>query len=55
MAIGFWIAYLQLFIHGGSDFNFALEKDRSDLICDALIAWMVGTSVQSAGHDLSIR
>src|SRR5436853_2420316 len=44
--IGYWVAYLQLFIHEGAHFNLAHDRRRSDLICDALIAWMVGTSVR---------
>src|SRR5205085_1856707 len=44
--IGYWVAYLQLFIHEGAHFNLAHDRRRSDLICDALIAWMVGTGVR---------
>ncbi|KJC34388.1 fatty acid desaturase [Bradyrhizobium sp. LTSP849] len=47
MAIGFWVAYLQLFIHEGAHFNLAQNRENSDLLCDLLIAWMVGTSVKS--------
>ncbi|MCS3894580.1 fatty acid desaturase [Bradyrhizobium japonicum USDA 38] len=47
LAIGFWVAYLQLFIHEGAHFNLAQRRETSDLLCDLLIAWMVGTSVQS--------
>jgi fatty acid desaturase len=44
--IGFWIAYLQLFIHEGAHFNLHPDRDRSDLLCNLLIAWMIGSSVQ---------
>ncbi|MFK4500868.1 fatty acid desaturase [Bradyrhizobium japonicum] len=47
LAVGFWVAYLQLFIHEGAHFNLAQGRETSDLLCDLLIAWMVGTSVQS--------
>ena len=46
LSIGFWIAYLQLFIHEGAHFNFATDPKRSDLLCNLLIAWMMGSSVQ---------
>lgn len=46
VSIGFWIAYLQLFIHEGAHFNLSPDRDRSDLICNLLIAWMIGSSVQ---------
>lgn len=44
--IGYWIAYLQLFIHEGAHYNLAPEREKSDLLCNLLIGWMVGTSVQ---------
>lgn len=46
LSIGFWVAYLQLFIHEGAHFNLSQDRDRSDLLTNILIAWMVGTSVQ---------
>jgi fatty acid desaturase len=46
LSIGFWIAYLQLFIHEGAHFNFSSDRNRSDLLCNMLIAWMIGTSVE---------
>ena len=46
ISIGFWIAYLQLFIHEGAHFNLSRNRDRSDLLCNLLIAWMIGSSVQ---------
>ena len=47
LSIGFWIAYLQLFIHEGAHFNMAQHRENNDLLCNVLIAWMIGTSVQS--------
>jgi fatty acid desaturase len=47
LLIGFWIAYLQLFIHEGAHFNFSPDRSRSDILCNLLIAWMIGTSVQN--------
>jgi fatty acid desaturase len=44
--IGFWVAYLQLFIHEGAHWNLHSDRAYSDLLCNTLIAWMVGTSVQ---------
>jgi fatty acid desaturase len=46
LSVGFWIAYLQLFIHEGAHFNFSPDRARSDALCNLLIAWMIGTSVQ---------
>jgi fatty acid desaturase len=46
VSVGFWIAYLQLFIHEGAHFNFSPDRSRSDMLCNLLIAWMIGTSVQ---------
>ncbi|BAT60492.1 fatty acid desaturase [Variibacter gotjawalensis] len=46
-SIGFWIAYLQLFIHEGAHYNLAPEKSRSDHICDWAISWMIGTTVEA--------
>src|SRR5579871_88153 len=46
ISIGFWIAYLQLFIHEGAHFNLSRDRDRSDVLCNLLIAWMIGSSVQ---------
>jgi fatty acid desaturase len=46
LSVGFWIAYLQLFIHEGAHFNFSPDRARSDMLCNLLIAWMIGTSVQ---------
>ena len=46
ISVGFWIAYLQLFIHEGAHFNFSPDRARSDLLCNLLIARIIGTSVQ---------
>src|SRR5262249_51809921 len=43
--IGFWIAYLQLFIHEGAHFNLAPTKLQSDRVCDLAVSWMIGTTV----------
>ena len=43
--IGYWIAYLQLFLHEGAHYNLAPSRAASDLLCNALIGWMIGTSV----------
>ena len=43
---GFWIAYVQLFIHEGAHANLAQGRKTSDLLCDLLVGWMIGTSVR---------
>lgn len=35
--VGYWVAYLQLFLHEGAHYNLAGTKDRSDRICDFAI------------------
>ena len=45
--IGYWIAYLQLFIHEGAHYNLAPDEARSDQLCDLTISWMVGTTVKA--------
>lgn len=46
LSVGFWIAYLHVFIHEGAHFNFSPNTVRSDMLCNLLIAWLIGTSVQ---------
>jgi fatty acid desaturase len=43
--IGYWFAYLQLFIHEGAHYGLAPDKEHSDRLCDLLISVMIGTSV----------
>lgn len=45
ISVGYWIAYLQLFIHEGAHYNLAPERSESDRFCDRYISWMVGTTV----------
>jgi hypothetical protein len=45
LCFGYWIAYLQLFIHEAAHFNLAQDRTMSDRVGNLLIAWMVGTSV----------
>ena len=45
-SIGFWIAYVQLFIHEGAHANLAKDRKTSDLVCDLFVGWMIGTSVR---------
>ncbi|OYY91930.1 MAG: hypothetical protein B7Y45_00050 [Sphingomonas sp. 28-66-16] len=44
-AIGFLVAYLQLFIHEAAHFNLAPDKRVNDRIADWLICWQVGTNI----------
>jgi fatty acid desaturase len=43
--IGYWIAYLQLFLHEGAHYNLASSKIHSDRLCDFLVCWLIGTTV----------
>lgn len=45
VAVGFVIAYLQLFIHEAAHWNLASDRQTSDRLANLLIAWQVGTSV----------
>lgn len=47
ISAGYWVAYLQLFIHEGAHYNLAPERANSDRFCDRWISWMVGTNVAS--------
>lgn len=44
--IGYWVAYLQLFIHEGAHYNLAKDRKMNDRLCNALICWMVGTTIK---------
>jgi fatty acid desaturase len=45
--VGYWVAYLQLFLHEGAHYNLAETKDRSDRICDLAISWLIGTTISA--------
>lgn len=47
VAIGFVIAYLQLFIHEAAHFGLAADRDFNDRFADRLICWQVGTDIAS--------
>jgi len=41
---GYWVAYLQLFLHEAAHFNLCRDKKLNDRLCDIFISWQVGTS-----------
>jgi fatty acid desaturase len=45
--VGYWVAYLQLFLHEGAHDNLAATKNRSDRICDFAISWLIGTTIKA--------
>ena len=45
LSVGYWIAYLQLFIHEGAHWNLAADRARSDQLCNLLISWLAGLEV----------
>lgn len=45
VAVGYGVAYLQLFLHEAAHYNLAADRQRNDRLCDALISWQVGTTV----------
>jgi len=44
--IGYWVAYIQLFIHEAAHYNLWRDKETSDRLGDIFIAWQVGTSIK---------
>ncbi|HEY0115447.1 MAG TPA: fatty acid desaturase [Allosphingosinicella sp.] len=47
VAIGFLVAYLQLFIHEAAHYNLAADRGTNDRIADRFICWQVGTDIAS--------
>lgn len=45
--VGYWVAYLQLFIHEGAHWNLAADQADSDLLCNLLISWWTGLEVNA--------
>jgi len=44
--IGYWIAYLQLFLHEGAHWNLAADREVSDRICNLSVGWLTGIDVK---------
>jgi fatty acid desaturase len=44
-AIGYGLAYLQLFLHEAAHYNCAPGRVANDMLCNALVSWQVGTTV----------
>ncbi|HLW92615.1 MAG TPA: fatty acid desaturase [Roseiarcus sp.] len=47
ISVGYWIAYLQLFIHEGAHWNLAADREKSDRLCNLLITWLAGQEVKA--------
>ena len=45
--VGYWIAYLQLFLHEGAHWNLARDREVSDRICNTFLGWLAGINVKS--------
>ena len=45
VSVGYWIAYLLLFIHEGAHWNLAADRAHSDWLCNLLISWLAGLDV----------
>jgi fatty acid desaturase len=45
--VGFWIAYLQLFLHAAAHFNLSPDRRKNDLLCDIFLSWQTGTSIKA--------
>lgn len=44
--VGYWIAYLQLFLHEGAHWNLAADRETSDRICNLCVGWLAGIDVK---------
>jgi fatty acid desaturase len=44
-AIGFWIAYLQLFMHEAAHFNLTRDRKRNDLIANVFVCAIAGQEI----------
>jgi fatty acid desaturase len=47
IAVGFLVAYLQLFIHEAAHYNLAADRAANDRIANRWICWQVGTDIAS--------
>jgi fatty acid desaturase len=47
LSFGYWMAYLQLFLHEAAHFNIAPSRAWNDRLANALIASWVGTRIES--------
>src|SRR5580704_17386424 len=47
ISVGYWIAYLMLFIPEGAHWNLAEDRTRSDRRCNLLVGWLAGLEVAS--------
>lgn len=45
LAVGYGVAYLQLFLHEAAHYHLTPDRVLNDRLCDALISWQVGTTV----------
>jgi fatty acid desaturase len=45
--IGFFVAYLQLFIHEAAHYGLAKDREANDWLANCLICWQVGTDIAS--------
>lgn len=45
IAVGYGIAFLQLFLHEAAHYQLARDRRLNDRLCDALISWQAGTSI----------
>lgn len=45
IAVGYGVAYLQLFLHEAAHYQLARDRRLNDRLCDALISWQAVTSI----------
>lgn len=54
ISVGYWIAYLQLFMHEAAHYNLASDRKSSDRIGGRYLSWIAGTSV-AAYRDIHFQ
>ncbi len=46
VSVGYWVAYIQLFIHEAAHYNLWKTRSGNDVLCNLLISWQIGTSIR---------
>jgi fatty acid desaturase len=47
VSVGYWIAYLQLFIHEAAHWNLAANQETNDRLCNLFISWMAALEIKA--------
>lgn len=47
VSVGYWIAYIYLFVHAAAHYNMAADSARNDRLTNLFVCWLSGTEVKS--------